>query len=229
MLTDVAALALSLFVARFSRQSASPQRTCRVSPMEVLAAFLNGATLLSYLCLDRVGSGRATAGPRAPRQHFDAHGCRRRVVSSTSSLLACCTPTARRASTCAPHISTSLATSSARRHRSGRARRANNRLARGGPRRVDRHGRALILRGAWRLVRESVDVLLESTPSHISLGSVRAQLEAIPGVESVHDLHVWTVIILVAMTGTPSFANPTDTSTSSSTCTTPSACSASSM
>ena len=59
---------------------------------------------------------------------------------------------------------------------------------------------ALILRGAWRLVRESVDVLLESTPSHISLGSVRAQLEAIPGVESVHDLHVWTVTSgLVAM------------------------------
>jgi cobalt-zinc-cadmium efflux system protein len=51
----------------------------------------------------------------------------------------------------------------------------------------------LIVRGAWRLVRESVDVLLESTPAHISLGSVRKQLEAIPGIESVHDLHVWTV------------------------------------
>jgi len=51
----------------------------------------------------------------------------------------------------------------------------------------------LIVRGAWRLVRESVDVMLESTPAHISLGGVRAQLEAIPGVESVHDLHVWTV------------------------------------
>jgi cobalt-zinc-cadmium efflux system protein len=52
---------------------------------------------------------------------------------------------------------------------------------------------ALIVRGAWRLVRESVDVLLESTPSHIALGDVRAALEGIPGVESVHDLHVWTV------------------------------------
>jgi cobalt-zinc-cadmium efflux system protein len=52
---------------------------------------------------------------------------------------------------------------------------------------------ALIMRGAWRLVRESVDVLLESTPAHIPLGSVRQQLEAIPGIESVHDLHVWSV------------------------------------
>jgi cobalt-zinc-cadmium efflux system protein len=52
---------------------------------------------------------------------------------------------------------------------------------------------ALIMRGAWRLVRESVDVLLEATPAHISVGAVRAQLEAIPGIEQVHDLHIWTV------------------------------------
>ncbi|HEU4748996.1 MAG TPA: cation diffusion facilitator family transporter, partial [Gemmatimonadaceae bacterium] len=52
---------------------------------------------------------------------------------------------------------------------------------------------ALIMRGAWRLVRESVDILLESTPDHIPLGAVRAQIEAIPGIESVHDLHVWAV------------------------------------
>jgi cobalt-zinc-cadmium efflux system protein len=42
-------------------------------------------------------------------------------------------------------------------------------------------------------VRDSVDVLLESTPSHIALPEVRSALEGIPGVESVHDLHVWTV------------------------------------
>jgi cobalt-zinc-cadmium efflux system protein len=52
---------------------------------------------------------------------------------------------------------------------------------------------ALIVRGAWQLVRESVDILLESTPAHIPLPAVRGQLEAIPGIESVHDLHVWSV------------------------------------
>src|SRR5690349_23698774 len=46
MLTDVAALALSLFVAWFSRHPASPQRTYGYLRWEVLAAFLNGATLL---------------------------------------------------------------------------------------------------------------------------------------------------------------------------------------
>ena len=51
----------------------------------------------------------------------------------------------------------------------------------------------LVMRSAWRLVRESVDVLLEATPAHISLGRVREGLQAIGGIESVHDLHVWTV------------------------------------
>ena len=51
----------------------------------------------------------------------------------------------------------------------------------------------LIMAGAWRLVRESVDVLLEAAPAHIALDAVRTRLEAIAGVESIHDLHVWTV------------------------------------
>jgi cobalt-zinc-cadmium efflux system protein len=51
----------------------------------------------------------------------------------------------------------------------------------------------LIVFGAWRLVRESVDVLLEAAPAHIALETVRTRLESIPGVESTHDLHVWTV------------------------------------
>jgi cobalt-zinc-cadmium efflux system protein len=51
----------------------------------------------------------------------------------------------------------------------------------------------LIVAGAWSLVRESVNVLLEAAPAHIALDAVRSRLETIPNVESVHDLHVWTV------------------------------------
>ena len=51
----------------------------------------------------------------------------------------------------------------------------------------------LIIAGAWALVRESVNVLLEAAPAHIDLENVRARLESIGDVESVHDLHVWTV------------------------------------
>jgi cobalt-zinc-cadmium efflux system protein len=61
---------------------------------------------------------------------------------------------------------------------------------------------ALILVGAWRLVRESVDVLLEGTPRHIDLEAVRHAIARIPGVEAVEDLHVWTLTSgFLAMSG----------------------------
>jgi cobalt-zinc-cadmium efflux system protein len=50
-----------------------------------------------------------------------------------------------------------------------------------------------IVHGAWRLLRESVDVLLEAAPKHISLDAVRNCINEIADVEGVHDLHVWTV------------------------------------
>lgn len=50
-----------------------------------------------------------------------------------------------------------------------------------------------ILHGAWPLFKESLDVLLESTPPTISASHVAATIEAIPGVRTVHDLHIWAV------------------------------------
>jgi cobalt-zinc-cadmium efflux system protein len=50
-----------------------------------------------------------------------------------------------------------------------------------------------IARGAWPLFKESLDVLLESTPPKISASHVAATIEAIPGVKNVHDLHIWAV------------------------------------
>jgi cobalt-zinc-cadmium efflux system protein len=51
----------------------------------------------------------------------------------------------------------------------------------------------LIVRSSWTLVKESVDVLLEAAPAHIDLAKVHESLRAVAGVESVHDLHVWTL------------------------------------
>jgi len=60
----------------------------------------------------------------------------------------------------------------------------------------------LILAGAWRLVRESTDILLEAVPGHISLPEVERRLRGLPGIAAVHDLHVWTVANgIVAMSG----------------------------
>lgn len=49
---------------------------------------------------------------------------------------------------------------------------------------------SLILPRTIRLLRESIDVLMESTPKHIDLASVRAKLLATPHVHDVHELHV---------------------------------------
>jgi cobalt-zinc-cadmium efflux system protein len=60
----------------------------------------------------------------------------------------------------------------------------------------------LILIGAWRLLRESTDILLESVPGHVSMPEVQRRILAVPGVRAVHDLHVWTVVNgVIAMSG----------------------------
>jgi cation diffusion facilitator family transporter len=48
-------------------------------------------------------------------------------------------------------------------------------------------------RGAWPLFKESLEVLLESTPPGVSPAQVAATIESIPGVKNVHDLHIWAV------------------------------------
>ncbi|HEX2806066.1 MAG TPA: cation diffusion facilitator family transporter [Kineosporiaceae bacterium] len=52
---------------------------------------------------------------------------------------------------------------------------------------------ALILPRTWRLLREAVDVLLESTPRDVDLAAVREHLVAVDHVREVHDLHASTV------------------------------------
>ena len=51
----------------------------------------------------------------------------------------------------------------------------------------------LILLSAWRVMKDSVNVLMEGTPSGIDVEQVSLALTSIPGGKSVHDLHIWTV------------------------------------
>ena len=51
----------------------------------------------------------------------------------------------------------------------------------------------LILVSSWRLLRDSVGILLEAVPKHVDVKQLEGALKAVPGVEEVHDLHVWTV------------------------------------
>jgi len=51
----------------------------------------------------------------------------------------------------------------------------------------------IILWGAVRLVSESVDILMEAVPKHIQVDKVIEIIKNVPGVEAVHDIHIWTL------------------------------------
>lgn len=51
----------------------------------------------------------------------------------------------------------------------------------------------LVLAAGWRLLRQANAVLLEGTPHDVVPADVTATIAAVPGVESLHDLHVWSL------------------------------------
>jgi cobalt-zinc-cadmium efflux system protein len=51
----------------------------------------------------------------------------------------------------------------------------------------------LVVYSCWDLLKESIAILMESTPKNLDLDAVRNALIAGPGVCSVHDLHIWTI------------------------------------
>ncbi|HMI43724.1 MAG TPA: cation diffusion facilitator family transporter [Gemmatimonadaceae bacterium] len=192
MLTDVAALGLALFVAWFSRQPSSPQKTFGYLRWEILAAFVNGATLLLisawilWQAIIRLRAPEPVSGGlmlavavsglvvniiaarvlvRSSSHNLNARGAYLHVLGdllASVGTVAAAIAIRYTGWLAADPVASILTT-------------------------------LLIMRGAWQLVRESVDILLESTPAHIPMPAVRSQLEAIPGIESVHDLHVWAV------------------------------------
>ncbi|HZS61170.1 MAG TPA: cation diffusion facilitator family transporter [Gemmatimonadaceae bacterium] len=192
MFTDVAALGLSLFVAWFSRQPGTPEKTYGYLRWEILAAFLNGSTLLVvsagiiYEAIVRLGS------PTVVQSNLMLGVAAASVVTNLIS-----------AYVLHGGAGESLNMRGAYLHVLGDLLGGLGAVAAAliirftGWQQADPIASivmtVLIVRGSWRIVRESVDILLEATPSHISVGAVRAQLLALPGIESVHDLHVWTV------------------------------------
>jgi cobalt-zinc-cadmium efflux system protein len=51
----------------------------------------------------------------------------------------------------------------------------------------------LIALGAWRVLRETSDILLESVPQDINLSGLVRDMMRVQGVQDVHDLHVWCI------------------------------------
>lgn len=192
MLTDVGALAFSLFVAWLSRQPATSQKTYGYLRWEILAALLNGAVLLAvsaaivWEAIQRIRSPvpvetGVMLAVGAAGLVVNAIAARLLHGGSTGSL------NVRGAYL---HVLSDLLGSAAAVIAALFIRYRGFALA-------DPIASIvmslLIVRSSWALVRESVDVLLEATPAHIDLAVVRTSLQTIDGVESVHDLHVWTL------------------------------------
>ena len=51
----------------------------------------------------------------------------------------------------------------------------------------------LVIVSAWRLLSDSVRVLMQAAPANVDVPSLQAALIETPGVVDVHDLHVWTI------------------------------------
>ncbi len=52
---------------------------------------------------------------------------------------------------------------------------------------------ALIAVGAWRILRETTDILLEAVPRGLSMPDLVSDMRKVEGIQDVHDLHVWSI------------------------------------
>jgi cobalt-zinc-cadmium efflux system protein len=52
---------------------------------------------------------------------------------------------------------------------------------------------ALVLWSSWGIIRETLNILLEGTPKNMQVDEVLATMSSVSGVNSVHDLHIWSL------------------------------------
>lgn len=192
MLTDVAAMSLTLFAFWFAARPATSKKTYGYYRMEILAAFVNGVALallslwVFYEALERwqsppevkgmqllvIASGGLIVNIIAA---WLLHSGHKHDLNMRGAFL---------------HVIGDLLGSVA-------AIGAGLLILGFGWMWADAAGSILIsmiiIIGAWRLVLDSVNVLLEGTPTHINLSAVEESILETEGVTGIHDLHVWTI------------------------------------
>lgn len=201
MLTDVGAIALSLLTAWIAQRPADQSKTYGYMRWEILAALVNGAALIGiavWVVIEAIG--RMGSPPEINTGMFVViaalglvvnlvglfllHGSHRNHLNTRGVYL---------------HIMSDLLGSVAALSAALVVMVTGWTLA---DPIISIALSLLILAGAWRLVRESTDILLEAVPGHVSMAEVQRRMLAVEGVETVHDLHVWTVTSgMVAMSG----------------------------
>jgi cobalt-zinc-cadmium efflux system protein len=179
MLSDVAALGLSVFALSFARRPATPLKTYGYLRIEILAALVNGATLIAISARHLLAGMDAL--PPAAGDRGAAHAHRRHRRSARQR---------HRRVPAALLIQHNLNLRGAYLHVLGDLLGSVGAIAAAiviltgwtpADPLISVFVALLILIGAWRLVRESVDVLLEAVPKHIDLAAVHRAIREIRG------------------------------------------------
>ena len=201
MLIDVAALALSAFTAWLVRQPSSPSKTYGYLRLEILAAVVNGAALIGIAVAVIVEAFDRLGAPQPIRADIFLVAALAGLLINITSLRILHT-----------HRHGGLNIRGAYLHVLGDTLGSVGALIAAlvvmytGWTLIDPIMSillsVLILGGAWQLLKESTEILLEAAPPHVPMNEVRGRLLAVAGVQDVHDLHVWTVTSgVVAMSG----------------------------
>jgi len=192
MLTDAAAIALSLIALRLARRPAQGNLTYGLRRTEILSAQANGAILLALAALIGYVAVRRLVSPP------DVDGGVVTIVAliglAVNLLAAWQLSRANRANMAVEgsfqHVLTDL-------YAFGGTLIAGAVIVTTGFTRADPIASlavvALMLRSAWGLLRASGRVLLEAAPEGVDVSAIGRALAADPRVADVHDLHVWEI------------------------------------
>ncbi len=201
MLTDVGALALSLVALRLAQRPPSPSKTYGYVRLEILAALINGAALLFIAgVILKEAWGRFQSPPEVDAPLMIVVAVVGLGVNVTGAALL------------RSHAEENLNIRGAYLHVLGDLLGSVGAITAGililtmGWMMADPIISVvialLILFGAWRLVREATDVLLEAAPRGLDVEELVENLREIEGLEELHDIHVWTLTSgFVAMSG----------------------------
>jgi cobalt-zinc-cadmium efflux system protein len=195
MLTDVAAIALSMAAIWFGSRPAPAAKTFGYHRIEILAAFANGVTLVAIaLIIIYEAYERLMAPPAVEIGSMMAVAAGGLAVNLVSAWLL---------SGRHDHGPRTLNEHGAFLHVVGDALGSVGALAAGGlmwwkgwyaaDPAISIVIALLIIYSSYQLIREAVNVLLEATPAHINIAAVREVMLAMDGVAEVHDLHVWSI------------------------------------
>lgn len=190
--TDVAGLAVALVAVRLAMRPRSPERSFGYHRGTILAALANAAVIAGVTVAIAVGSVVRLLHPHP------VHGAVVVVVAALSTVVNGSLALALR------EPGADLNMRAAALHMAGDALGSLAVLGAGVALVVDPAIQwadpaaslavaALIVVEAYRLLRQSVDVLLESAPADVDLRALSTAMEAVGGVTEVHDLHVWSL------------------------------------